>query len=81
MSHQRKTNGRNADEHGGAWERSPGPEGHPAALSPEEETALEAALRRSQERFSKVFHSHPDTMLILSADTGEILEANAGLLT
>jgi PAS domain S-box-containing protein len=45
-----------------------------------ERTAAEAALRRSEERFSKAFHGSPVPMVIQRPDGGDCLDANISFL-
>jgi PAS domain S-box-containing protein len=41
-----------------------------------EQKRMEAALRKSEEKFSKAFHASPVDMVITSLDTGQILDVN-----
>jgi len=45
-----------------------------------EQKRAELALRESEERFSKVFHSSPDAIAVTEFDTGRVLEVNASFL-
>jgi PAS domain S-box-containing protein len=43
-----------------------------------EQRQAEEALRKSEEKFSKVFHSSPDSVTLTSIENGQIVEANKG---
>jgi diguanylate cyclase (GGDEF)-like protein/PAS domain S-box-containing protein len=40
----------------------------------------ESALRKSQEKFSKLFHANPDCVLLTNLVTGKILDVNQGFI-
>jgi PAS domain S-box-containing protein len=42
-----------------------------------ERKRAEAALRASEEKFSRIFHASPDAMTISASDSGDLLEVNA----
>ncbi|MDX2272306.1 MAG: AAA family ATPase [Cyanobacteriota bacterium] len=46
----------------------------------EERQYIEAALRRSEQKFAKAFHACPDAMLLSNLETGRLLEANDSFL-